>query len=88
MYVHARKKAKEINLSEAELFETGSFIFVNLFNSSLGLIGILFVLLAPQGYKSSSGYIYMVIPLLYSILFAVRGREARKRFGDVIEQSS
>ncbi len=88
MYQHAKKHAKEINLSPAELFETNSFIIVNLFNAVLGLTGILFVFLAPMKYKGSSGFIYMSIPFLYSILFAVRGRQARKRFGEITEQAS
>lgn len=88
MYLHARKNAKQIDLSEAELFETNSFIIANLFNAVLGVAGVLFVLLAPAKYKGSSGFIYMLIPFLYSILFAYRGRQSRKLFGDIIEDPS
>jgi uncharacterized membrane protein len=88
MYLHARKKAKEINLSPAELFETDTFIIVNLLNTMLGIIGIAFVFIAPTAYKGSSGFIYMSIPLLYSLLFAFRGKLARKRFGQISEQGS
>ena len=88
MYLHARKMAAEIKLSPAELFETDSFIIVNIFNAALGVIGILLVLFLPVQYKGSSGLVYMVIPFIYSILFGVRGRASRKRFGEITEQLS
>jgi len=88
MYLHAKKNAHEIKLSAAELFETDSFIMANLFNAFLGIGGILFVLVAPLKYKGSSGYIYMLIPFLYSILFTYRGRLARKKLGEIIEEPS
>ena len=47
MYLHARKSAKEIKLSAVELFETDTFIIVNLFNAGLGVAGILFVFFCP-----------------------------------------
>jgi uncharacterized membrane protein len=87
MYYHAKKNAVKINLSDAELFETNSFIIANLFNALLGIAGILFVLLAPMKYKGLSGFLYMLIPFLYSILFSVRGRQMRKRFGGITEEA-
>jgi uncharacterized membrane protein len=88
MYTHAKKNAARINLTAAELFETDSFIIVNLFNALLGIAGVLVVLFAPEEYKGSSGFIYMLIPLLYTVVFAYRGRQARKRFGEITEQTS
>jgi len=88
MHVHAKKQAAEIKLSPAELFETDTFIIVNLFNACLGIAGILIVLLVPAQYKGSSGFIYMLVPFLYSTVFAVRGKLARKKFGEIIEQAS
>jgi len=88
MHVHAKKQAAAIKLSPGEIFETDTFILLNILNASLGIIGILFVLLAPLKYKGTSGFIYMSIPFLYSILFATRGKMARKRFGDITEQVS
>jgi len=81
MHVHAKKRAAEIKLSAGELFETDTFILLNVLNASLGILGILIVLLAPIKYKGSSGFIYMAIPFLYSFLFAYRGKKSRKRFG-------
>jgi len=88
MYLHARKKAKEIDLSSAELFETDSFIMINLFNAGLGLAGILLVFLLPLKYKGTTGLVYMVIPVMYSIFFSVRSKQARKRFGEITEIAS
>jgi len=88
MHVHAKKQAAEINLSPGELFETDTFILLNILNACLGIIGILFVLLAPLKYKGTSGFIYMAIPFLYSFLFTIRGKKARKKFGGITEQAS
>ena len=86
MYAHARKQAKEINLSTAEIFETDTFILANLLNALLGIIGILFVLVAPLKLKGASGFIYMSIPFLYGYLFSYRGKKARKLFGEIKEK--
>jgi hypothetical protein len=88
MHIHAKKHTAEIKLSPAEVFETDTFIYLNLFNALLGVIGILIVLLAPLKFKGSSGFIYMAIPFLYSFLFSYRGKKARKKFGDITEQVS
>ncbi|MCR8558249.1 DUF1211 domain-containing protein [Mucilaginibacter sp. BJC16-A38] len=86
MYLHAKKSAREIKLSPAEEFETNTYIILNLCNAGLGIAGILFVLIAPVEYKGTSGFIYMSIPFLYSILFGYRGRKAREKFGDIKQQ--
>ena len=88
MHVHAKKQAAAIKLSPGEIFETDTFILLNILNACLGIIGILFVLLAPLKYKGTSGFIYMAIPFLYSFLFTIRGKKARKRFGSISEQVS
>jgi len=88
MHVHAKKNTAEIKLSPAEVFETDTFIYANLFNALLGIIGILIVLLAPLKFKGSSGFIYMAIPFLYSFLFAWRGKKSRKKFGGITERVS
>ena len=85
MYRHAKKNAAEIKLSPAELFETDTFIIVNMFNACLGVAGILIVLFAPVRYKGASGLIYMLVPFLYSTVFSIRGKLARKRFGEITE---
>lgn len=88
MYLNARKKATEITLSPAELFETDTFIIVNYFNAAIGIIGILLVFFLPPAVKGSTGLIYMIIPLIYTILFSFRGKLSRKKFGEIIEQPS
>jgi|SRR5665213_361852 len=88
MYRHAKAKATEIALSPAELFETTTFIIINFINACLGLAGIILVFLLPIEDAGPTGMIYMLIPFAFWILFSVRGRQSRKKFGDIIEQSS
>lgn len=85
MYRHAKTKATILKLSQAEVFETDSNIIINLMNACLGLAGILLVYLLPADYKGSTGLIYMLIPFMYGILFTIRGRASRKKFGDIKE---
>ena len=88
MYVHAKAKAKEIELSPAEIFETDTFIMINFFNACLGLVGIILVFTLPVKDKGSTGLVYMSIPFAFWILFSIRGRQSRKKFGDIREQAS
>jgi uncharacterized membrane protein len=88
MYLHARKKASEIMLSPAELFETNTFVIINLFNAVLGFAGILLVVFLPPEAKGSTGLVYILIPIIYTILFSYRGRVSRKKFGQIIEEPS
>jgi hypothetical protein len=64
------------------------YIILNLFNAGPGIGGILFVFLAPAEYKGSSDFIYMLIPFIFSFLFAIRGKQARKKFGNITGQIS
>jgi uncharacterized membrane protein len=86
MYVYARGKAKDIKLSTAELFETNTFIIANLFNTCLGLAGIVLTFTLPAAYKGSTGLIYMFIPIGFWLLYFIRGRRSRMLFGEVTEQ--
>jgi uncharacterized membrane protein len=88
MYIHAKAKAKEIGLNPAELFETNTFIIINLINACLGLAGIILVFTLPPAYKGWTGMIYMSIPIAFWILFVFRGRLSRKKFGQIIEEPS
>jgi len=88
MYIHARAKATALELSPAELFETNTFIFINLINACLGLAGLILVFLLPRAYKGWTGMIYMSIPFAFWLLFLFRGKKARKQFGEITEQVS
>ncbi|CAN5418055.1 hypothetical protein BH09BAC6_BH09BAC6_23780 [soil metagenome] len=87
MYLHAKKKAAQIELSAAEAFETESFILINYFNAGLGIAGMLLVWLLPFTLKGSSGLIYMLIPFVYSFFFSYRARQSRKKFGSIVEDN-
>ena len=88
MYVHASAKATELDLSPAELFETKTFIFINLINACLGVLGLILVFALPRAYKGWTGMIYMSIPFAFWLLFLFRGKRARKQFGGITEQVS
>jgi uncharacterized membrane protein len=85
MYIYARKKAAEIGLTPIELFETNSMIIVNFLNCAIPAAGMLLVLFLPVKYASISGMIYLSIPVVYTVLFSVRGNISRKRFGTIAD---
>jgi len=88
MYLHARKKAAEIKLSPAELFETNSFIVINALNAGLGIAGVALVYLLPVDDKGTTGFVYMIIPAMYSVFFWIRGKQSHKRFGEITDEPS
>jgi uncharacterized membrane protein len=83
MYSYARKKAHEINLTPAEIFETDSLIIINMVNCALAAVAALVVLLVKPENSGSSGMVYVSIPIVYTVLFSVRGKMRRKKFGEI-----
>lgn len=81
MYTHARKHTKHLELSEYEVFETNSQIYINLINALVGVIAILLTFVLPMGIKGDSGFAYFLLTLAYPVFFSYRGRRSRKLFG-------
>jgi multisubunit Na+/H+ antiporter MnhE subunit len=83
MYAYARKKAHVINLSPVELFETNSQIIINFLNCLIAAMAAVAVLFFKPKDAGNSGMVYISIPIVYTVLFSVRGKMRRKVFGDV-----
>ena len=81
MYKHAQGNAEKLELTDYELFETRSQMYINLLNVLIGVFAIIATFILPENAKGASGYIYFLLPVAYPIFFAVRGRRSRKLFG-------
>lgn len=80
MYRHAAKNAESIELTPPELFETKTAMYINMLNVGIGLLAIIAAIALPARLSGLSGFIYFLIPFMYSFWFAYRGKKSRKLF--------
>jgi len=80
MYLHAQNNAEKLELTEYELFETRSQMYINLVNVVIGAIAIILTMILPTGLKGGSGYIYFILGIVYPIFFRMRGKKSRLLF--------
>jgi uncharacterized membrane protein len=78
MYKHAKNNSAKLEFTPYELFETKNQMYLNLLNVFIGLLGILVTFILPPGSKGASGFIYFLIPVVYPIFFAIRGKRFRR----------
>ena len=84
MYKHAQSQAEKLELTDYELFETRSQMYINLVNAVIGVLAIIVTFILPENVKGGSGYVYFLLPVVYPIFFTVRGRQSRKLFGTTV----
>jgi uncharacterized membrane protein len=81
MYANAKKRAAELKLTAAEVYETGTVMYINLLLTFIGIIAMLLAWLLPVGYAGLSGYFYSTIGFTYWGWYSYRGKKAKKKFG-------
>ncbi len=81
MYLHAQNNAEKLELTEYELFETRSQMYINLVNVMIGALAILVTIILPTGLKGGSGYIYFLLAIVYPVFFRMRAKKSRQLFG-------
>jgi hypothetical protein len=80
MYRHAQKNAEKLELTEYELFETRSQMYINLLNVMIGALAIVMAFVLPSGLKGASGYIYFLLAIVYPVFFRARGKKSKQIF--------
>lgn len=80
MYRHAQKNAKKLELTDYELFETRSQMYINLLNVMIGVLAIAVTVILPAGLKGGSGYVYFLLAIVYPVFFRARGKKSRLLF--------
>ena len=81
MYRHAQNKADELELTDYELFETRSQMYINLLNMLVGVLAIILTFILPENVKGGSGYVYFLLAILYPVFFSSRAKKSRQLFG-------
>lgn len=81
LYANAKKQAKEIKLTEKEIYHTQTVKYLNLICTFIGVTAILLALLLPADNAGESGFFYFTIPLAYMAWFSYRGKRSRRIFG-------
>lgn len=84
MYVHALKRRGQLDLSEAEVFETRTTLYDHLTMICFGLASILLAIILPQA-PFFSGIIYAFVGIPLTILRSKRGRLHRLKFETITE---
>ena len=80
LYLHALKKAKEIELTEIEKFETKTKLFKNYILVAIGFLSILVSLIVSPAQAGIAGLVYVLIGPALSFFYSYRARRRRKLF--------
>ncbi|MEO8886008.1 MAG: TMEM175 family protein [Mucilaginibacter sp.] len=80
MYRRAQKMADDLKLTPEELFESKTFANINILCAGIGILSITTALLLPLNVVGASGYVYFLIPVVYSTWFSYRGKKRRRLF--------
>jgi uncharacterized membrane protein len=84
MYRHALSKRVELELTEAEVFETKTSIYTNTILASMGLLSIVLALLFPLA-PIVAGLVYSLTGIPLSIMHNQRKKIHRLRFETITE---
>lgn len=78
MYSHALKKAKELELSPGEIFDTKTKLYKNYFLISIGLLSVIVAFKISSNNAGIAGLIYILIGPALSFFYSYRSRLKRK----------
>ncbi|MES2704518.1 MAG: TMEM175 family protein [Bacteroidota bacterium] len=79
MYRHAYNLREHLHLTESEVFETRTHIYINTGMACVGLFSATLAALGPN-YVSYAGMSYMLIGLVVTLTYTRRGKLHRKKF--------
>jgi uncharacterized membrane protein len=82
MYLNAYRRAKQLELTPREVFETKTILSINLISVFIGVFAMAMALILPAAYSVLSGYFYFLIPVCYTFWFGYRGKKGRKLYGE------
>jgi uncharacterized membrane protein len=84
MYRNAVKYAVEVGLTPRELFETKTVAGINLICILVCLTAMTLTYFVPIRLAGSTGFVYFLIPLSYSVWYSYRGNRSRKIFATTV----
>jgi uncharacterized membrane protein len=81
MYRHAKKYAKEIELTALEQYETQTIAGINLICVFICAFVMTITLLVPAKYAGTTAFSYFLIGIAYTIWYTYRAKKKKKLFG-------
>lgn len=78
MYMHALRKAEELELTAGEIFETKTKLYKSFILILIGIISIIVALIVPAESAGLAGLTYILIGPALSIFYMKRNRNKRK----------
>lgn len=80
MYRHALKKAKELELTPKEIYDSKTKLYKNYILISIGILSILVALFISPGKAGIAGFVYMLIGPALSFFYSLRKKRKHKLF--------
>ena len=81
MYLHALKKAPELELTAPEIFDTKTKLYKNFIFIAIGLVAIIVSLLISPARSGLGGLVYIGIGPALSVYFSLRVKRKKLLFG-------
>ena len=85
MYYHALRKADQLQLSELEKFNCKTSIYKQILLIAIGCLSLIMSTLLPPNYFGLAGLIFALISPALSVMYSIRGRQRKLRFGSGIK---
>ncbi len=77
MYIHALKKATELDLTKTEIFETKTKLYKNFILISIGVMSVIVSIMLPAGKSGLGGMVYILIGPTLSFFYTYRSKRKR-----------
>jgi uncharacterized membrane protein len=80
LYRRAWSKRRELGLTPAEIFDARMYAGAHLLSAAVGLLSVLWAIVAPRDWSSMAGLIYFLMAPVQTIYGTIAGRRRSKRF--------
>jgi len=87
MYLHVLNKKEQLNLSEVEVFDTKTRIYANGILVCIGMLAVIMAHVLPAKNAGASGFTYILIGPVFSIVHARLGKKRKKLFPHAGEET-
>src|SRR5215831_337384 len=81
LYYHAYRKRADLELSEAEMFDTLSSVRQNTLSAAVGLLSIAIALIGGPSRAGLSGYVYFLLGPVLTIHGVASGKRRKRLYG-------
>lgn len=87
MYLHVLNKKEQLNLSAVEIFDTKTRVYANSILVCIGILAVIMAHILPAKNAGLSGFTYILIGPVFSIVHARLGKKRRRLFPNAGEET-